>query len=152
MGAAEPGGRGPDGPDPGKTRRGSEENSERGGGNGIRSETGTAAESEDLKARGGAVRDALYHAPHRQRWAVDGDAEERSRDALSGLQLRRALAARRVADSVCGLRGLAASLAGRRRARRKARVLAKTTGGDERAGTADGPPSTGSPERSGREL
>ena len=66
------------------------------------------------------ARVALYHASHRERRVVDGDPEQRSRSALSGLQRRGRLATRRVADSVCGFRGLAERVAAGRGARKRA--------------------------------
>src|SRR4030095_15067619 len=79
---------------------------------------------------------------------VDGNPEQRSKDALPGIQPGRGVAAGGVADSVCRFRGLAERMVEGRNARTGTRILAEAVGGSRRPGAAGGSSSTGGAEPS----
>ena len=80
----------PDGPAPGRERKKRRPESERGGGDRIRSEPRAVAESQGIEAGRGGARVALHHASHRERRVVDGNPDQRSRNALSAYSMARA--------------------------------------------------------------
>src|SRR5262245_43414683 len=79
---------------------------------------------------------------------VDGNPDRRSRGTLPGLQPRRGVAAARVADPVCGFRGLAERRVAGRCAGTTAWILAEAIGRNGRSGAADRSPTTGNAEPS----
>src|SRR5262245_61139649 len=88
----------------------SRENRKRRGAEGLRSEESAAAESNGVEVEPGTSRAALHIAPHRGRWLVDGNPDQRDDGALSGLQRRKLFAARGIGDPVCRLRSLATEM------------------------------------------
>src|SRR5262249_60938984 len=86
VGAPEHGGGGPQRMGAGGARSGGEEDCERGGGDGIRSEPRAADQGQGREAGGGGARGALHYASYRERRMVDGSADRGGVRALRGDQ------------------------------------------------------------------
>src|SRR5262245_12288907 len=110
MGATAVGYGRPDGTFTGRERKRGEADRGRGGGDGIRSGSRSVAQSEGLETGRGRIHIALYHAPHRERWMVDGHPGQRGRRALPGIPRRRKVATEGAGNTICRLCRMATEL------------------------------------------